>query len=105
MLTQKISKNINSQGDKYLIYLGILQAISEFKITKQEKLILSRILQGGGLTKSVKEDLKTITSIDRVENVICKFRKNKILVGDKPNSKFPIFKDGDINFSITLKNV
>lgn len=104
MLTQKISKTVNKEEDKYLIYLGILQAISGFKTTDQEKRILSVILTEGELTKNVKNSLESFVSKARIENVISKFRKNKILMGNKPHPKFPIFKGGDINFNITLRN-
>tara|TARA_R110000868_G_scaffold311513_3_gene572516 strand:+ start:690 stop:1007 length:318 start_codon:yes stop_codon:yes gene_type:complete len=104
MLTQKISKLVNKEEDKYMIYLGILQAISGFKITEQEKKILSRILESGELTKNVKEELESITSKARIDNVISKFRRTKILVGNKPNSKFLNLKGEGMTFNIVLKN-
>lgn len=104
MLTQKISKTINSDEEKYSIYFGILQAIAGFKITDQEKLILSKIMKEGELTKNVKDELKMIASKARIDNVISKFRKTKILVGNKPNSKFPKLNGKDMSFNITLKN-
>ncbi len=103
MLTQKISKIVDSQEGKYLIYLGVLQAISGFKITEQEKRILSRILEEGELTKNVKDELTSIASKARVENVISKFRRNKILIGNTPNPRFPRIKE-EITFNIVLKN-
>lgn len=104
MLTQKINKRISSEDEKYKIYLGILQAISGFKIADQEKLILSTIMKEGELTKNVKTELELLASKARIENVICKFRKNKILIGNKLNAKFPKFGEGDVVFNITLKN-
>lgn len=103
-MQQKITKKVNSREDSYSIYIGILQAVTGFKITDQEKEVLSVILSRGGLTKIVREYLITQKTVSkqRLDNIISKFRSKGILNGDKPNSRFPIISDDEATFSITL---
>lgn len=103
MLLQRINKRIESEEEAYAVYIGILQAISNFKITEQEKKVLCVILKNKELTKDVRSQLSTITSKARIENILSKLRAKKILVGDKPNSKFPSLNFEETTFSITLK--
>lgn len=105
MLLQKINKKVSSEEEAYYVYLGILQAVSNFKIAEQEKRILSVILKNRGITKDVRKELQTIASKARIENVIGKLREKKILIGDKPNEKFPVISMQDTTFTITLKPV
>lgn len=103
MLLQSINKKIATHEDAYVVYIGLLQAVTNLKITDQEKKVLSIILRNGKLTKEVKAELETITSKPRIENIISKLRAKKILVGDTPSAKFPKIKFEDTTFSITLK--
>lgn len=98
----KINKKIGSQEEAYYVYLGILQAVSGFKIAEQEKRILAVILKNKGLTKEVRKELHAITSKARIENVIRKLRLRKMLVGNRPSDKFATITTGD-SFTITLK--
>lgn len=103
-MQQKITKKVSSQEDVYLIYIGILQAVTGLKITDQEKRVLSTILTKGELTKDVRSYLITekVASKQRLDNIVSKLRTRKILIGDKPNPRFQNFKAEDVVFSINL---
>lgn len=104
MLTQKISKKVQTNQEKYMIWLGIIGTMTDFKFPEQERKILSYILSEGELTKNVRDSLHKLTTEARVGNVISKFRKEKILIGDKPNFKYPVSLEGEVKFNIILKN-
>jgi hypothetical protein len=103
MLLQKINKRVQSEEEAYSVYIGILQAVTNFKITEQEKKVLSVILKNKEITKDVKKELTKMTSKARIENILSKLRARKILIGDKPNVKFPTIRFEETTFSITLK--
>lgn len=103
MLVPKISKRIDSTEEAYAVYIGVLQAVTGFKITEQEKKVLCVILKNGELTKDVRQELTSISTKPRIENIISKLRMKKLIVGDKPNSKFPVLNFEETTFSITLK--
>jgi len=103
MLLKGINKKIKSKEEAYAVYIGILQAISNFKITDQEKKVLSIILRNGKLTKDVRAELFQIASKARVQNILSKLRAKKILIGNVPNSKFPAIDFEETSLMITLK--
>lgn len=102
MLTQKINKKVSSQENLYGVYLGILEAVTSLKLTKQEKEVLAVILNEGVVNKFVKHKLFKISSKARIENILSKFRHNQILIDDKPNKNFPLLKDSKITLNITI---
>lgn len=88
MLKKKFTKTYNDSEEGHYIYIGVLQALTGMRITDQEKRVLAIILKEGKIDKSVKDKLSKIASKPRIENIISKFRKKKILVGDVPSDKF-----------------
>lgn len=88
MLKKKITKSYSDSEEAHYIYIGVIQALTGVKITEQEKKVLSIILAKGELNKEVKSKLNTISSKARIENIISKLRNKKMLLGNKPSSKF-----------------
>ena len=100
MLIYKINKK--NQDNVYEIYLGILEAVSNFRLAHQEKKVLAILLKHREVTKEVKALLYEITTKQRIENILSNFTKRKFIVDGKVSEKFPDFKTDKIEFVISV---
>lgn len=95
-INKKDIKNI------YYIYLGVLEATTNFNLADQEKRVLAILLKNRKLDKNVKKELLEITSSQRIENILSKFRKKGYLINNEVSPKFHKFDSDSIKFTINV---